>query len=273
MAATEQALKSDRVPGAEDAPVQSRNWETRFDQGRYPRAKLGFVLISSEQVADGDIYKLAAPGVGVHFTRVRMQPDVTVENLHAMAGDLASASSVLVPEERLDAICYVCTSGAAVIGEERCREELLRGRPAFNKDCKATTLVSCVVEGLRAVDARKIVIGTPYPDPVNTKMAAFMRSRGFDVLYTEGLNLKDDTEITRVDPAFILEFARAIDHRDADAIFLSCGGFRAVDVIAEIEKAIGKPVISSNQAMAWHCQRLAGISDKIEGFGRLFQEC
>jgi maleate isomerase len=42
-----------------------------------------------------------------------------------------------------------------------------------------------------------------------------------------------------------------------------------VDVIQAIEDAVGKPAICSNQAMLWHCLRLAGIDDRISGYGRL----
>ena len=40
----------------------------------------------------------------------------------------------------------------------------------------------------------------------------------------------------------------------------------------ELEQAVGQPVITSNQAMIWDTLRLAGIDDKIEGYGRLFRE-
>ena len=76
----------------------------------------------------------------------------------------------------------------------------------------------------------------------------------------------------RVAPEFIAEFAIAIDTPDADAVLISCGALRAIDVVDEIEQAIGKPVICSNQAMLWHCLRLAGVDDQIEGLGRLFRE-
>ena len=65
---------------------------------------------------------------------------------------------------------------------------------------------------------------------------------------------------------------QAIDHPDADAIFMSCGALRVLTVIDEIEAATGKPVVFSNQANFWQCLRLAGIDDRIAGFGRLLRE-
>src|SRR5690606_2270448 len=84
------------------------------------------------------------------------------------------------------------------------------------------------------------------------------------------MNLKSNTEIDCVSPDFLREYARAVDRPDAEALVICCGAMRAVDVIQEIEDELGKPVIASNQAMLWDCLRLAGIDDRVEGFGRIF---
>ena len=78
--------------------------------------------------------------------------------------------------------------------------------------------------------------------------------------------------MVRVAPDYIAEFALAQDRADADAIFVSCGALRTLEVVAEIEARAGKPVVCSNQAMIWDCLRLAGIDDRFEGYGRLLQE-
>ena len=62
-----------------------------------------------------------------------------------------------------------------------------------------------------------------------------------------------------------------MDDFNAEAIFLSCGGIRSVEVIDEIENIIGKPVITSNQAQVWSCLRRAQIKDTIKGFGKIFE--
>ena len=42
--------------------------------------------------------------------------------------------------------------------------------------------------------------------------------------------------------------------------------------IESAEKYLGKPVTSSNHALAWHLLRLAGILDNSENLGRLFNQ-
>lgn len=240
----------------------------RFDEGRHHRAKLGFVLLAMEQTIEDDMMRHAPAGVGVHFTRSAMPNQVTVANLAAMVDGLAGAASILVPDGELDVICYACTSGSVVMGEDRVRAELNRGQP----DAIATTLVSGVFAALDAIGAKRVVVATPYLDEVNRIEADYMRDLGYDVLDIVGLNITDDADMVRVAPDFIRDFAVSLDRPDADAIFVSCGALRTVDVIEEIEAATGKPCIASNQAMLWHCLRLAGVADRLEGLGRLFRE-
>jgi maleate isomerase len=168
----------------------------------------------------------------------------------------------------LDVVCYACTSGSLVIGEDRVFAELNKGQP----QAKVTSLITGVMRALEAVGARRIVIGTPYLDEVNQAEAGYMAARGFDILGIEGLNLEKDSDMVRVTPKFIHDFAISLDRPEAEAVFISCGALRTLDVAGEIERAIGKPVICSNQAMIWDTLRLAGIEDRFEGFGRLLSE-
>ena len=99
-----------------------------------------------------------------------------------------------------------------------------------------------------------------------------MMRRGLDVLDIRGLNITNDSDMVRVSPSYIRDFAISMDRPDADAIFVSCGALRTIEVIEEIEAATGKPCVASNQAMLWHCLRLAGIDDRIDELGRLTRE-
>tara|TARA_B110000090_G_C13029982_1_gene311466 strand:+ start:48 stop:296 length:249 start_codon:yes stop_codon:yes gene_type:complete len=68
-----------------------------------------------------------------------------------------------------------------------------------------------------------------------------------------------------------LYYAQSIDDPQADAMLLSCGALRSIDVIDRIEQKLGKPAICSNQAMFWDSIRLAGVTDRIPGLGQLLR--
>ena len=239
--------------------------ETRFDRGSHHRAKIGYVLLATEQTIQDDVMKLRPEGVGIHFTRAAIPDSITSESLGAQIDLLAGCASTLLPDGSLDVICYACTSGSLVMGEDRVHAELNKGAPK----AKATSLIRGVIRALKQIGAKKIVVATPYLDEINAKEVIYLEDAGFEVLSISGLNLEKDSDMVRVTPDFIAEFARSIDRPDADAVFISCGALRSLGVIQQIETALGKPVIASNQAMIWDTLRLAGIDDRIEGYGEL----
>ena len=253
---------------ARPGKVVSRSFQTRLDKGRHYRAKIGYVLLATEQTVEDDVMRLRPDGVGVHFTRAAIPDSITNATLAAQADLLAECAATLLPDATLDVACYACTSGSLVIGEDRVNAELAKGAPG----AKPTSLIAGVISALRAVGARRIVVATPYLDEINAREAEYLEQAGLQILDIQGLNLEKDSDMVRVAPDFIAEFAASLDRPDADAVFVSCGALRTLDVIGEIEDAVGKPAIASNQAMIWNCLRMAGIEDRFEGYGRLLRD-
>jgi len=248
--------------------IQSSQVDVQFDRGRDWRARIGFIVIASDGTIEGEMPILAPPGVGINFARLPGSNEVTAENLLAMVNDLEDVASRFVFDGDLNVVCFACTSASALIGEERVKAALSRGAPT----AIPTSLISGVINALRTLDARRVVVATPYLDEVNTLEARYLLDQGFEILDFQGMNILTDTDIRRVAPEFIKKYARNIDRPEAEAIFISCGGLRSLEIVDELEQEVGKPVVASNQAMFWNALRLAGIEDKIEGYGRLFRE-
>jgi len=248
-------------------PVQSATYNIEFDHGRHHRTKIGFVLLATEQTIQDDVMALRPDGVGMHFARIATPDNISEETLLAAGDMLAPAAASLLPDGTLDVVSYACTSGSLILGGDRVDTELRKGAP----NAKPTSLIKGVIRALRAVGAHKIVVGTPYLDEVNTVEKSYLEKAGFEVLAIEGLNLRKDSDMVRVTPTFIRDFALSLNRSDADAIFISCGALRTLDVIGEVEKQVGKPAICSNQALIWDVLRLAGITDPVAGYGQLLE--
>jgi maleate isomerase len=239
-----------------------------FDAGRHPRAKIGYVLLATEQTIQDDVMALRPDGVGVHFARAPIPDSITAETLAAQVDHLADAAATLLPDGSLDVVCYACTSGSLVIGEERVFSEFRKGAP----NAEPTTLITGVIRALRAVGAKSVAVATPYLEEIDRQEDDYLRAAGFDVVNIDGLRIEKDSDMVRVPPAYIVDFALSADRPEADALFISCGALRTLDVVGEIERRAGKPVICSNQAMIWDCLRRAGIEDRIQGYGRLLSD-
>ena len=246
--------------------INSKIRNAEMDSGRHSRAKIGFIMMSTDLVGESDFFDIIPKDVGIHITRLKTEDHTTNETLSKHIENMADAASRIQPDVKPNVISYSCTSGSIVIGEEKIMTEIKKGAPY----AVPMTLVTGVVDALRELQLKKIVVGTPYLDEINTKEAEFLYKKGFEIINIQGLNLKTGIEFGKVTPEYWKKFALEIDDINADAIFLSCGGIRSAEVIKEIESIAGKPVITSNQAQVWSCLRKAGIKDNIQGFGQIF---
>lgn len=247
--------------------VQSNPRSPEMDEGRHYRAKLGFILMSTDLAAEADFNDMAPEGVGIHITRLKTDDYTTNETLSRHIEHMADAASRIQPDTKPNVISYSCTSGSIVIGEERIYAEIRKGAPWAQPMC----LLTGVIDALNELRVKKLVVGTPYLDEINTAEAEVLVQKGFEVLDIQGLNLETGIEFGSVTPEYWKKFAIEIDQPEAEAIFLSCGGIRSLEVVEQIEQATGKPVITSNQAQMWSCLRRAGVMDRLEGFGQIFQ--
>src|SRR5699024_489693 len=148
--------------------------------------------------------------------------------------------ALLAPEPLT--IGYACASGSFVhgaAGEMRLHQSMLAaGAPA------AVTTSGALIHALEALDAHRIAVVTPYLD-----------NHGVGVTSSVGLGLL--SHLWRVSYAEVFEAVRSVDHPDAQAVFISCTNVLTYDILAPLERELGKPVIAANQVTMWAVMRTA----------------
>lgn len=234
-----------------------------------PKARIGFICVANAGLTEGDMFTMCPDNVALSFTRVKMQAQCTVTNLANMGNELDTAIDTLMPDRTdIDVICYNCTAGSFIIGEEAIKAKIARK----HSSAIATTLLSGVTAGFKALNVRRIAVATAYTDDINILEKMYFESLGYEVVNIQGLGLTNDAEMNRVSPEALALFAQTTDRSDADCVFISCGALQSTQIIDHLENKLGKPVIGSNQASLWNCLRLAKVNDRIAGFGQLFAE-
>ncbi|MGF7159556.1 maleate isomerase [Rhodoligotrophos appendicifer] len=249
------------------------NWgrsQSSFDDGVGPVASIGVIALSTDRVGVWDVeqFLASAKGVAVFSTRVAMSTVATPETLRQLGDHLEGAASLLVPGSPLDVIGFSCTSGTVAVGLDRVHASIGKGRPGL----PIATPIEAGAKGLSQFGARRISLLVPYLVDTANLIGNYFESNGWTIDKRSTFDLGGDPEMNRVSGDAILEAAIASTDPDSDALFISCTGLRTSSLIDRIEAAIGKPVVTSNQALAWDCLRLAGVKDKIAGQGRLFAE-
>jgi maleate isomerase len=211
---------------------------------------------------------MAPPGVEIFTNRVTNANPVTMANHRAMAGDVTRAAAGILPGLHLDAVIYGCSSGTVAIGEAEITRLVQAARPGI----PCTNPITAVLAALRALDARRIALLTPYTRAVNDALAAFLTGRGVAITRLAGFDLDSDEAMTALPPAAILDAGLQLCDPSDDLLFVSCTALRTSAVIAALEEGLGKPVVASNPALLWHALRLIGNADQVRGFGRLFDQ-
>jgi arylmalonate decarboxylase len=141
------------------------------------------------------------------------------------------------------------------------RVEMATGR-------KATTQSNGLLDGLRTANAKRVAIATAYTEEVTERLKIFLQEYGFEVTAARGLGFTKVPEgaATR-DILYKLGTESYADSKKADALVISCGALKTIDVIVPIEDTIKVPVISSTPHGLWHGVKMLGVPAKVKDFG------
>ncbi len=135
----------------------------------------------------------------------------------------------------------------------------------------AVTMSTAVTEGLRQVGGKRLAVATAYDDEVNHRLQTYLQEEGFEVLTIRGLGVEKVGDINKVTREGLFKFSVevfAAAHRP-DAMLVSCGGLRTLEILAPLEKQTNVPAVSSTPHALWAGVRLLGLVGRAPGFGRL----
>jgi len=228
------------------------------------RRRIGMLVPSGNIAAEPQVNAMLPAGVGLYTTRLPLTGSSQAQLL-AMVENVEGPARLLA-DARVDLIAFNCT---AVSTFDMSMESAIKRRIAEATGAQVTATSEALVMALRALGVKRLVLVTPYIQPVNDREVAFFGASGFEVLAEAGMGIDTNAEMGRLPADTWVDFVRR--HRDdrADAYLVSCTAIRSAEVIEEIEAAMGRPVLTSNQALAWHCLRTVGITDPVPGFGKL----
>jgi maleate isomerase len=261
----------DTVTQSRPPLVNKTHMAHRLDGGISARARLGLIVLATDYTIEWEWRQIMTPlaGLGLYEARIMNSSNITPETLAAMEGDIASTTGLLLPGSPFDVIAYGCTSASMVIGEDKVTKLVQAAHP----EAKVTTPVTAARAAFQALGMKRIALLTPYVQSVNDLMRAYFEDRGIPVPVMGSFNIMDDGKVARLSADSVKQAALELGrHPEVDGVFVSCTSVRLADVVEELEATLGKPVTSSNHAMAWHTLRLGGVKEAIPGFGRLFRQ-
>lgn len=251
-------------------------------------ARIGIFIVGVEAVPEAEWWAMAPPGVSIHASRVsapapwaKWTPD---RQELVLASDVERGGSQLAA--LAPSAVVLAHSSSSIAGgagwDEAVVEKLHDWMPGATK--VTTNGIDCVL-ALRASGVTCpflvfppwfgdaiIAQGVDYFAEKNLRAAAHMRhipeAKWRNVrpekLYGARMHVEQRTEL-------LLDQIVAACPKAADGVLIVGTGLRCVGIIADLEGALGRPVVTANQASLWRCLSLAGVDSSISGYGSLLQ--
>lgn len=206
-----------------------------------------------------------------HSSRMRLKR-VTAAELAAMDGD-SDRCALELSDARVDVMGYACLVAIMSMGHgyHRQSEKRLRQRAAANGgDAPVVTSAGALIDGLKALGARKIAVIAPYMKPLTQVVIDYIEAEGFEVLDRIALEIEDNLEVGRRDPLALIDVAGKIQTANVDALVVSaCVQMPSLAAIAPIEASLGVPVVSAAACTAFRMMEELGLDTHVPGAGAL----
>ncbi|MEM1314181.1 MAG: hypothetical protein AAGI51_06490 [Pseudomonadota bacterium] len=268
------------MPDAVPPVPRADNWGAR--------ARLGLFIVGAEVVPEAEWSAMAPPGVSIHVARVSAPapwaPWRADRSGVELCDDLARGAAWF-SAARLDAVVLAHSTSSVVGGEgwdAAARARLAEALPPGT--AVATNGADCTL-ALRASGVRRPFVVLPpwFGDAALEAARGYFAAQGLapaalvrhrpapewaavppERLYAEGMHVRQRLDLLH-------DQILAERPPEADGALLVGTGLRCVGLIASAEAALGRPVVTANQASLWHALAQAGVPPaEVTGYGALF---
>ena len=238
------------------------------------RARIGMLVPFTNSNLEPDFALMAPPGVSCHSARMGGYDEDEVPDEAQMQGlgaaDIEGPLALLLGIKP-DVVVYGCTSATLTHGPEF--DRALAQRIAAASGAKTVTAAGALVHGLTHLGVRRIGFASPYVAAINAMAVQFLADMGFECVRQAAVDAAlGNHEQGALTPEDVYALGLRADCAAAEAIVLSCTEMRSVETLDRLEQKLGKPVVSSNQAMMFQALGALGIHDPVVGFGSLLEK-
>jgi maleate isomerase len=238
------------------------------------RGRIGIVVPSTNTSCQPECERLRPRGVTNHIARIsiRERPLTTeqafLEHVEAMRNGMRTAIDQVVTCQPTHLIMGVALEAfwGGVAASRQLQQELAE-RAGLGVSMGSTATDAA----LQRLGARRIAILTPHQPRGDEQVRNWFSEAGYDVRRLTGLKCASPVLIAHTTPQQVITALRELDGDDIDALVQVGTNLAAIELCAEAEQWLGKPVLAINAVTYWDALRRSGIEDKVQGCGAVLE--
>jgi maleate cis-trans isomerase len=206
-------------------------------------------------------------GVALYATRILARGDLTAEAILGMEKDVDRAvDELVVTGVDVIAYCDMVTTFIMKSGWNDAKVADIVRRTGT----AAISAWTALRDALSALNVRRLVLGTPYPAEIHALAPRFFTAQGYDVVDNATLDIRKMRDVPNVSGKRLAQFVDGLRCDEADAVVLLATDLPSFASIADLERRIGLPVLTSNQTILWRALRTIDNNARLAPLGRLF---
>jgi maleate isomerase len=239
-----------------------------------PRGRIAIVIPSTNTSCQPESERLRPRGVTNHIARIsiRERPltseQAFMEHVQAMRDGMRSAIDQVMTCQPTHVIMGVALE--AFWGGVKAAEELqaeLTTRAGVGVSMGSTATVSA----LRKIGATRIGVLTPHQPRGDEQVRLYFEEAGFSIPRLIGLKCPSPVQIAHTTAAQVIDALKQLDGDDIDAIVQVGTNLAAIELCAQAERWLDKPVLAINAITYWDALRRSGIEDSIYDCGLVLE--
>ena len=230
--------------------------------------KLGLIVPCTNTVNETEWSRYLPLGVSVHTARMILHGAKDDDaSFRILVSDLVAKMDEISPAE-VGVIAYGCTADSMVT-PPRALQDAVAAKTAT----KLVTTATAIADALAHVGARRITLATPFGNRLTPREASFFSAIGIDILRIAGMGVDfaDHLRVPTTSFAALERHCREVFVNGSDALLITCTDLPTFAIIAKLERELGVPVITSNQATLWAALRAAQIDVDLPDLGQLMR--
>ena len=230
--------------------------------------RLGLLVPSSNSTQEPEFVQMLPAPVSLHVARLtlaRIDPESTVN----IVAELEKETTKLA-DAAVDILVFAATAPSTRMGKGYDAQLVKRMEDASGKP--ATTAATAMLDAFAALGVRRVALAAPWSETTNAWVAKFLESHGIEVVSRLAMGVVSNNEVGRLHPDTAFEEGRKADRQEADAVFLACGNWWTASIVERLERAVGKPVLTTNNMTVWQALKKIGVQEGVTGYGQLLRD-